>query len=95
MNITKYGSVANLHVSGITLKDSPFWTLAGRGLQNATSRGVTVTTTGCGYDDAPNTDGFNLQGEDILIEDSFVRNGDDCVPLFPPTRNVLVRNVTW
>ena len=53
---------------------------------------VKVTTMGCGYDEAPNTDGFNLQGEDIVVEHSAVRNGDDCVPLFPPTRNVTVRN---
>ena len=32
-------------------------------------------------------------GEDLLVEDSRVRNGDDCVPIFPPSRNVLVRNV--
>lgn len=29
-----------------------------------------------------------------MIEDSSVRNGDDCVPIFPPTRNVTVRNMT-
>jgi len=94
MNVTKYGSVANLHVSGVTLQDSPFWTLTGRGLRNATFRSVIVTTRGCGYNEAPNTDGFNLQGEDVLVEDSFVRNGDDCVPIFPPSQNILVRNVT-
>jgi polygalacturonase len=94
MNVTQYGSVSDVQVSGVTFKDSPFWTLAGRGLRNATFRGVTVTTGGCGYDQAPNTDGFNLQGEDIVVEDSIVRNGDDCVPIFPPSRNVLVRNVT-
>ena len=89
-----YGTVTDLTVTGVTLKDSPFWTLTARGLRRGTFRDVKVTTTGCGYAEAPNTDGFNLQGEDIVIEHCTVRNGDDCVPLFPPTRNVTVRNVS-
>ena len=93
-NVTTYGSILNVVVSGVTFKDSPWWTISGRGLQNATFHNVTVTTTGCGYAEAPNTDGFNIQGKDIVVKNSFVRNGDDCVPIFPPSRNVLVQNVT-
>ena len=93
-NLTKYGSVSNIRVSGVTFQDSPFWTIAGRGLRNVTFQNVTVNTTGCGYSQAPNTDGFNLQGENILVHDSSVKNGDDCVPIFPPSRNVLVQNVS-
>ena len=81
-------------VEGITLKDSPFWTIQGRGLQGVVFDNVRVYTTGCGYAQAPNTDGFNIQGQDILIQNCRVRNGDDCVPIFPPTRNVTVRNIT-
>ena len=84
----------DLHVGGITLKDSPFWTFTARNVHGLHISRVHVTTTGCGYNEAPNTDGFNLQGESILIEHARVRNGDDCVPLFPPTRNVTVRNLT-
>ena len=86
--------VSDVRVEGVTLKDSPFWTFSGRGLLRAVISNVHVTTTGCGYGEAPNTDGFNIQGQDILIEHSTVRNGDDCVPIFPPTRNVTVRNIT-
>jgi polygalacturonase len=69
--------VSDVRVEGVTLKDSPFWTFSGRGLQRAVISRVKVTTSGCGYSEAPNTDGFNVQGEDILIEHSSVRNGDD------------------
>ena len=86
--------VSDVRVEGVTLKDSPFWTFSGRGLLRAVISHVHVTTSGCGYGEAPNTDGFNVQGEDILIEHCSVRNGDDCVPIFPPTRNVTVRNIT-
>lgn len=41
----------------------------------------------------PNTDGFNIAGEDIVMRDCRVRNGDDCVPVFPPTRNMTVENM--
>eukprot|EP01079_Euglenida_sp_SAG-EU17-18_P011794 gene11794-2149_t len=86
--------VADVVVRGVTLKDSPFWTFSGRGLKRALIQDVHVTTEGCGYSQAPNTDGFNIQGEDIEVLDSTVHNGDDCVPIFPPTRNVTVRNIT-
>jgi hypothetical protein len=86
--------VVDVVMEGVTLKDSPFWTFSGRGLKRARITGVSVTTTGCGYSESPNTDGFNVQGEDILIENCAVRNGDDCVPIFPPSRNVTVRNIT-
>ena len=86
--------VSDIQVEGITLKDSPFWTFSGSGLLRAVISSVHVTTSGCGYDEAPNTDGFNIQGNDILIEDSSVHNGDDCVPIFPPSKNITVRNMT-
>ena len=86
--------VTDLTVSGITLKDSPFWTFSGRWLKRALISRVHVTTSGCGYGQAPNTDGFNLQGEQMVVEHCTVRNGDDCVPLFPPSRDVLVRNLS-
>jgi hypothetical protein len=30
--------------------------------------GVKVTAEGCGYLESPNTDGFNVQGRDIVIQ---------------------------
>ena len=65
-SITKYGAVENVDISGVTFKDSPFWTIAGRGLNEIKFHNVKVITTGCGYDESPNTDGFNLQGENLL-----------------------------
>ena len=69
--------VSDVKVSGITLLDSPFWTVSVRNATRVTFSGVHVTTGACGYAHAPNTDGFNIQGEDLLIEDCTVRNGDD------------------
>jgi polygalacturonase len=52
-------------------------------MNRAMIKDVHVTTTIDGYASAPNTDGFNIQGEDITIEDCTVRNGDDCVRGLP------------
>ena len=47
---------------------------------------------------APNTGGFRLSGSRILVEDSSVHSGDDCLPINPSpeglTEDVLVRNVS-
>eukprot|EP00051_Salpingoeca_urceolata_P033460 m.20755 g.20755 ORF g.20755 m.20755 type:complete len:573 (+) comp6261_c0_seq1:157-1875(+) len=85
--------VDNVLIENITFKDSAFWTTTVRASSNLVYRNVTIFTTGCGYSEAPNTDGFNVQGENILIENCRVRNGDDCVPIFPPSRNVTVNGL--
>ena len=37
---------------------------------------------------------YCAQPVQVLITNSYVRNRDDCVPLFPPIRNVTVNNIT-
>ena len=54
--------------------------------------------SGCGYHygpntSAPNTDGINIAGTRIHIHDCTVRNGDDCVPVNAPSRDVLVERL--
>lgn len=77
-------------MENVRLSNSPFWTITVRGSRNLVFRNVSIHTDGCGYSEAPNTDGFNVQGENILIQNCRVRNGDDCVPVFPPSNNVTV-----
>jgi len=57
-----------------------------------------VAGAGCGgYGEAPNTDGANIGGHDIVVRDFTVHNGDDCVPITTgndgTTGNVLVEGV--
>jgi polygalacturonase len=40
-----------------------------------------------------NTDGINIAGTRMHIYDCTVRNGDDCVPLNAPSRDVLVERL--
>ena len=95
------GTNTDVTVTGVTLENSPFWTFVARGATNLLIDHVSITTPSCadgknqGYAAAPNTDGFNIGGSsDITITNSYVRNRDDCVPLFPPLRNLTVRNIT-
>ena len=85
---------ADATFSGFTLENSPWWSTSLRGMRNLVIDNVRVTTPCGGYPVAPNTDGFNVGYSDgVLITNSYVRNGDDCVPLFQ-VNNVTVRNIT-
>lgn len=70
-------------VGNITLVDSPAWNigLRGNGLRITDVR-VEAGLSSCGgFGHAPNTDGANLGGHDIVVRGLWVHNGDDCVPV--------------
>eukprot|EP00039_Didymoeca_costata_P008735 m.115566 g.115566 ORF g.115566 m.115566 type:complete len:400 (+) comp14210_c0_seq1:133-1332(+) len=81
-----------LTVHNITLRNSPMFVISAHGIHHARFTNVNIDS-GNGYDYSPNTDGFNIQGSDIYIGQSTVRNGDDCVPIGPPSSNILVEDV--
>jgi unsaturated rhamnogalacturonyl hydrolase len=66
----------NVLIEGVTLKDAPMWFLHPVLSTNVTIRGVKTIATG------PNTDGCNPEScRDVLIEDCYFDNGDDCIAL--------------
>jgi polygalacturonase len=91
---------ADVLIEGITLTNSPFWTLHPLFCENVTIRGITITNP---YD-APNTDGMDIDScSNVLIENCHVTVGDDGICLKSgsgadglrankPTRDVLVRD---
>lgn len=94
-----FNNVDGLLISNLTFRDTPSWNTNLRGA-NIEVAWMTVLTNedGCsGYTSAPNTDGFNIGGHDIHIHDSYVHNGDDCIPVFSwnhtDTYNVLAERV--
>jgi hypothetical protein len=91
--------VENLAVTNVTFIDSPSFHIQVRG-DGIHIQYVTVHAgEGCeGYESAPNTDGINVGGTSIYIADSFVHNGDDCIPTNAnwngsDTYNMLVERV--
>ena len=88
----------SMHDLGIT--DSPGCNIEVNGEDVRFARVAIVAAGGvCAqFSVAPNTGGFRLSGARILVEDSTVHSGDDCVPINPSpaglTEDVLVRNVS-
>ncbi len=87
-------------IEGITVTDSPMWTLHPVYCRDVTVRGVEVNTLG------PNTDGLNPDSCDgVLIEDCVFATGDDCIAINAgmnedgwrvgkPCRNIFIQRCT-
>jgi polygalacturonase len=68
----------NVLVEGITLKNSPMWTLSPLACDNVNIRGVTIINP----PDSPNTDGINPDScRNVRISDCHVDVGDDCITI--------------
>jgi polygalacturonase len=68
----------NVLVEGVTLKNSPMWTLSPLACDNVNIRGVTIINP----PDSPNTDGINPDScHNVRISDCHVDVGDDCITI--------------
>ncbi|GFZ07913.1 pectin lyase-like superfamily protein [Actinidia rufa] len=93
---------SDIHISNITLRDSPFWTLHPYDCKNVTVRNVTILAP---LSEAPNTDGIDPDScENVVIEDSYISVGDDGIAIKSgwdqygiaygrPSSNILIRNL--
>lgn len=63
------------------------------GLDNVVFRHCTLYSVSNNDKFPFNTDGFGLNGQNIIVEHSDIYNGDDCVTMGSGTANVLVRNI--
>ncbi len=64
-------------IQGVTIINSPFWTINPEFCENVTVQGVTINNP-----DAPNTDGINPSScKNVLISDCHITVGDDCITL--------------
>ncbi len=90
-------------IEGVTLKDSPFWTLHPVYCEGVTIRGVRIEAP----QDSPNTDGIDPDScRDVLIEDCVIECGDDAIAIKSgynedgrrvgrPSENIVVRGCTF
>lgn len=91
----------NFTVEGITIVNSPFWTVNPEFCENVTVHGVTINNP-----DAPNTDGINPSScKNVHISDCHITVGDDCITLksgrdlqgrqyATPCENITITNCT-
>eukprot|EP00662_Eupelagonemidae_sp_cell21_P022209 gene22209-63859_t len=93
--------VDGLTIRDVTLRNSPAWTLHPVLCNDVVVSNIVIESGQ--FDDAPQYSGHNVDGVDpdsctnVLIEDSVIRAGDDCIAIYSvhgPTRNVTVRNLT-
>lgn len=85
----------NLTVSGITLIDSPCWTLTFSECENVRITGLTIDTDL----NIPNDDGIHISAcRGVIISDCHISSGDDCIALScitnweKPCEDVVITN---
>jgi len=91
----------NIRIEGITIVNSPFWTINPAFSENITITGVTILNP-----PSPNTDGINPTScKNVHISDCHISVGDDCITIksgrdmdgrkyATPTENVTITNCT-
>lgn len=92
----------NILVEGITIVDSPFWTINPSFCDNVTIHGVTIIND----PDSPNTDGINPSScGNVHISNCHINVGDDCITIKSgrdadgrkwgkPCENITITNCT-
>ncbi|KAI3880678.1 hypothetical protein MKX03_008089 [Papaver bracteatum] len=93
---------SDIHISNITLRDSPFWTIHPYDCKNVFITNVTILAPVFG---APNTDGIDPDScDNVVIEDCYISVGDDGIAIKSgwdqygiaygrPSTNILIRNL--
>ncbi|WP_426061795.1 glycoside hydrolase family 28 protein [Hymenobacter sp. B1770] len=67
----------NVLIEGITIRNSPFWTVNPEFCENVTITGVTITNP-----PSPNTDGINPEScRNVHISNCHISVGDDCITI--------------
>ncbi|WBL23393.1 glycoside hydrolase family 28 protein [Zunongwangia sp. HRR-M8] len=91
----------NILIEGVTIQNSPFWTVNPAFCNNIRITGVTINNP-----ESPNTDGINPTScKNVHISDSHISVGDDCITIksgrdadgrkwATPTENVTITNCT-
>jgi polygalacturonase len=95
--LVSFADCENVLIEGLTLVNSPSWTIHPVRCANLTVRGVTIDNP----PDSPNTDGINPDScQHVRISDCFVSSGDDCITLKAgsedehPDRRAPCRDIT-
>ncbi len=90
----------NVLIEGVTIVDSPSWTVHPVGSENLVVNGISIINP----KDGPNTDGVNPEScRNVRIANCFIDTGDDCITLksgedeegrskAAPTENVTITN---
>lgn len=85
----------NVLVENIKMINSPEWFNLAHSSVNVTYSGINLTAVSTSSAKIANTDGWDIYRTDqVVIKDSVINNGDDCVSFKPNATNILVSNLT-
>ena len=80
-NMMTFVRCNNLVLQGITVANSPAWTIRPIDCERLTIHGISILN-GMFEEDGPNTDGINPDGcSKVMISDCYIQCGDDCIVL--------------
>jgi polygalacturonase len=80
----------NIKINGLLSLNSQMFHIVINGCQNVQVQGVRVIAAG----DSPNTDGIHVQlSTDVVIMNSSIKTGDDCISIGPGTKNLWIERV--
>ncbi|KAL5483251.1 hypothetical protein ACEPAI_8481 [Sanghuangporus weigelae] len=85
----------NVLVENIKMINSPEWFNLAHSSVNVTYSNINITAVSTSSAKIANTDGWDIYRTDqVIIKDSVINNGDDCVSFKPNATNILVSNLT-
>ncbi|KAL5580356.1 hypothetical protein UlMin_012798 [Ulmus minor] len=80
----------NIRISGLTSLNSQVGHISIKRCRNVHIKGVRVIAA----DNSPNTEGIHVQqSQNVVIEDSSMQTGDDCISIGPGTKNLWIENI--
>lgn len=82
-------------VKNVKVTNGPNWAILINESKNVTFDGITISAKSSNSNPAKNTDGWDLYRSDqIVLKNSVVNNGDDCVS-FKPSEHIFRFRITW
>ncbi|OBZ69746.1 putative exopolygalacturonase X [Grifola frondosa] len=85
----------NVTVQDITMINGPEWMNFVNEGKSITYRNIIISAVSTSKNEAKNTDGWDIfRSDNVVIEDSTVNNGDDCVSFKPNATNIIVSNLS-
>jgi len=93
-NLLRLLNCTNLLLSGVTLQNSPAWTVQVNGCEDVKILGVNINRRASQLR-VRNDDGIDLvNSREIRIADCDIQTGDDCIALFG-SQNVTAEHGLW
>ncbi|XP_068639599.1 probable polygalacturonase At3g15720 [Aristolochia californica] len=89
--LMSFESCNKLQVSGVRLINSARNHVTVDGCNQVNFSGISISSPG----NSPNTDGINIgSSSNVVITNSFIESGDDCISFLPGSNKILVSHIT-